>query len=69
MDPHCTFHNAARGRADVSRFAAAAWNAPVRLTTPISASVTTADTDLPRIRFVMDGGDSGDPRDAQGPVS
>ena len=26
----------------------------VRLTTPISASVTTADTDLPRVRFVMD---------------
>ena len=55
MDPHYTFHTAARGRAHVTRFAAAAWNAePVRLTTPISASVTTADTDLPRIRFVMD---------------
>ena len=55
VDPHYAFHKAARGRAHVSRFAAAALNAePVRLTTPISASVTTADTDLPRIRFVMD---------------
>jgi len=32
-----------------------AWNAgPVELTTPIAASVSTCDTDLPRIRFVMD---------------
>jgi hypothetical protein len=39
----------------VSRFEAAAWNgAPIVLTTPISASVSTSDTDLPRIRFVMD---------------
>lgn len=55
VDPHYTFHKAARGRPSVSRFDAAAWNAePIRLTTPISASVTTCDTDLPRIRFVMD---------------
>jgi hypothetical protein len=39
----------------VSRFDAAAWHAtPITLTTPISASVSTSDTDLPRIRFVMD---------------
>jgi hypothetical protein len=39
----------------VSRFDPAAWNAaPVALTTLISASVGTCDTDLPRIRFVMD---------------
>jgi hypothetical protein len=55
VDPHYTLHKAARGRAHVSRFEPAAWNAaPIRLTTPISASVSTSDTDLPRIRFVMD---------------
>jgi len=55
VDPHYTVHRAARGRAQVGRFAAAAWNAAaVRLTTPISASASTCDTDLPRIRFVMD---------------
>jgi hypothetical protein len=55
VDPHYTLHKAARGRAHVSRFEPAAWNAaPVRLTTPISASASTSDTDLPRIRFVMD---------------
>jgi hypothetical protein len=55
VDPHYTLHTAARGRAHVSRFDAAAWNAaPITLTTPISASASTSDTDLPRIRFVMD---------------
>ena len=55
VDPHYTVHRAARGRAHVGGFDAASWNAaPVRLTTPISASVATCDTDLPRIRFVMD---------------
>jgi len=55
VDPHYTLHTAARGRARVSHFDAAAWNgAAIRLTTPISASVSTSDTDLPRIRFVMD---------------
>jgi hypothetical protein len=55
VDPHYTIHRAARGRAHVSRFEPGAWNAePIRLTTPISASSATCDTDLPRIRFVMD---------------
>jgi hypothetical protein len=55
VDPHYTIHRAARGRAQVGRFEGAPWNAPaVRLTTPISASASTCDTDLPRIRFVMD---------------
>jgi hypothetical protein len=55
VDPHYTLHRAARGRAQVSRFESAAWNAaPIRLTTPTSASASTSDTDLPRIRFVMD---------------
>ena len=55
VDPHYTLHQASRGRADVTRFEPAAWNAAlVELTTPISASASTCDTDLPRIRFVMD---------------
>jgi len=54
-DPHYTLHQASRGRACVSRFEPEAWNAVlVELTTPISASVSTCDTDLPRIRFVME---------------
>jgi len=55
VDPHYTLHQASRGRADVTRFEPEAWNAAlVELTTPISASASTCDTDLPRIRFVMD---------------
>jgi hypothetical protein len=55
VDPHYTFHKAERGRPQVSRFEPAAWNAgSVRLRHPISASFTASDTDLPRIRFIMD---------------
>lgn len=55
VDPHYTFHTAERGRPAAARFEGAAWNAgALRLRHPISATVTTCDTDLPRIRFVMD---------------
>jgi len=55
IDPHYTLHRAARGRAHVSRFDAEAWHArPITLAMPISASTSTSDTDLPRIRFAMD---------------
>jgi hypothetical protein len=55
VDPHYTFHRAERGRPCVTRFDAGAWNAgEIRFEHPIAASVTTCDTDLPRIRFVMD---------------
>lgn len=55
VDPHYTFHKAERGRPAVGRFDAAAWSAgPITLEWPIAATVTTCDTDLPRIRFVMD---------------
>jgi hypothetical protein len=55
VDPHYTFHKAERGRPKVSRFDSAAWDAePLRLTNPISAGLATCDTDLPRIRFIMD---------------
>jgi hypothetical protein len=55
VDSHYTFHKAERGRPVVDHFDPAAWNAdPIRLAHPIAATFTTCDTDLPRIRFVMD---------------
>ena len=55
VDPHHTFHRAERGRPRVTRFEAEAWGAaPLRLVHPIAATITSVDTDLPRIRFVMD---------------
>lgn len=55
VDPRYTFHKAERGRPEVSRLDREAWGAPgLRLLNPISATVCTCDTDLPRIRFVMD---------------
>jgi Acetoacetate decarboxylase (ADC) len=55
VDPRYTFHKAERGRPEVSRLDAEAWNAAtVRLDNPIAATICTVDTDLPRIRFVMD---------------
>jgi acetoacetate decarboxylase len=54
VDPHYTFHRAERGRPQLSRFDAEAWNAgSLRLTSPIAASLSAVDTDLPQIRFVM----------------
>jgi Acetoacetate decarboxylase (ADC) len=55
VDPRYTFHKAERGRPEVSRLDAAGWRAgSLRLLNPISASMCSCDTDLPRIRFVMD---------------
>ena len=55
VDPRYTFHKAERGRVDVSHLEPSAWHAHgLRLLNPISASVSTCDTDLPSIRFVMD---------------
>jgi hypothetical protein len=55
VDPRYTFHRAERGRVEVSRLDAEAWNAPgLAVRDAISATVCTCDTDLPRIRFVMD---------------
>lgn len=55
VDPRYTFHKAERGRPEASRLDALAWNADsLRLLNPISATMCTCDTDLPRIRFVMD---------------
>ena len=55
VDPRYTFHKAERGRPEVSQFDARAWGAEgLRLRDPIAATVCQCDTDLPRIRFVMD---------------
>jgi hypothetical protein len=55
VDPKYTFHKAERGRPEIAVFEAAAWNAAgLRAADPIVATAATVDTDLPRIRFVMD---------------
>ena len=55
VDPKYTLYRADRGTPQVSTFDAAAWNAPgLQLADPIVATCCTVDTDLPRIRFVMD---------------
>src|SRR5262249_10235361 len=55
VDPRHTIHKAERGRPEVNLIDAAAWNAPgLAVRDPILATFTTSDTDLPRIRFVMD---------------
>jgi hypothetical protein len=55
VDSRYTFKKAERGRPHVGVLDAAAWNAgPLRLLNPIASTVTSVDTDLPRIRFVMD---------------
>jgi len=55
VDSRYTFKKAERGRPHVGVLVAPAWGAgPLRLLNPIAATVTTCDTDLPRIRFVMD---------------
>jgi hypothetical protein len=55
VDSRYTFKKADRGRPHVGALAAGAWNAgPLRPLNPIAATVTSVDTDLPRIRFVMD---------------
>jgi hypothetical protein len=55
VDPKYTFHKAERGKPQVSVFDAASWNAgALALSHPIVGTCCTVDTDLPRIRFVMD---------------
>jgi len=55
VDPRHTIQRAERGRPELGRFDPAAWNAgAVHPTDPILAVACTSDTDLPRIRFVME---------------
>lgn len=55
VDPKYTFYKSERGKPQISVFDAAAWNAGgITLADPIVGTCCTVDTDLPRIRFVMD---------------
>jgi hypothetical protein len=55
VDPKYTFYKSERGKPQVNLFDAAAWNAgAIALADPIVGTCCTVDTDLPRIRFVMD---------------
>jgi hypothetical protein len=55
VDPRYTFHKAERGRPEIRRLVPEAWQAgPLRVQAPIAATVCTCDTDVPRLRFVMD---------------
>ena len=55
VDPKYTFHKAEHGKPLVNEFDPAAWNAPsLELAGAIVGTCCTVDTDLPRIRFVMD---------------
>lgn len=55
VDPKYTFYKSERGKPQVGTFDAAAWNAAsLQLAEPIVGTCCTVDTDLPRIRFVMD---------------
>src|SRR5262245_27095104 len=55
VDSRYTIKKADRGRPHVAVLDVAAWNAgPLRVQNPIASTVTSIDTDLPRIRFVMD---------------
>src|SRR5260370_8510364 len=55
VDPKYTFYKAERARPQVAAFAAPPWNTPnLPLANPILGTCCTVDTDLPRIRFVMD---------------
>jgi hypothetical protein len=55
VDPKYTFHKAERGKPQVDAFDATAWNAgALQLAGAIVGTCCTVDTDLPRIRFVMD---------------
>ncbi len=55
VDPKYTFYKAERGKPQVTTFDAAAWNAgAIELAGAIVGTCCTVDTDLPRIRFVMD---------------
>ncbi len=54
VDPEFTFHRAERGRPEVSRFAAGAWDAEgVEIVYPVAASFALVDTGFPKIRYVV----------------
>jgi hypothetical protein len=56
VDPEYVFHSAARGRPRLVMLQADAWGGNHRLqcTNPMAATYTRCDTDLPKLRFVLD---------------
>jgi hypothetical protein len=56
IDPEYVFHAAQRGIPHLKAFNAAAWGGENRLqcTSPMTATFTRCDTDLPRMRFALD---------------
>jgi hypothetical protein len=55
VDPDFTFHRADRGKPQLNAFDAEAWGlGGADPWWPVSASYTTADVTMPKIRFVMD---------------
>jgi hypothetical protein len=55
VDPRYTIHKAERGRPELAHLHEAAWQVQgLRVVHPIIGTFTTIDTDLPRIRFIMD---------------
>ena len=55
VDPRYTIHQAERGRPELYSLDEAAWQVQgFRVVHPIIGTFTTVDTDLPRIRFIMD---------------
>lgn len=55
VDPRYTIHTAERGRPEINVLDGAAWRCrDFRVVHPIVGTFATVDTDLPRIRFVMD---------------
>lgn len=57
IDPDYVFHRAQRGRPRLTAFAPDAWALPgARAAHPVSASLTTVDLTLPRLRYLIDPG-------------
>ena len=55
VDPRYTIHKAERGRPELSSLDEESWQVQgFRVVHPIIGTFTTVDTDLPRIRFIMD---------------
>jgi hypothetical protein len=55
VDPRYTIHKAERGRPELSILDADAWHVPgFRMVHAVIGTYTTVDTDLPRLRFIMD---------------
>lgn len=56
VDPEYVFHTAQRGIPHLKTFDAAAWGADncLQCTSPMTATFTRCDTDLPRLRFALD---------------